>query len=110
MSETVRLSSKLAADDDLNGLDAWAKTLRAGTPLIAVVALDCPRITINTETGDEIPTARVRWIEPLGELHDVPPTVRDAVQAARETRTGRTPIPFLSLDGHEIDVETLPGA
>lgn len=105
MSDVVKLSSRLLADEDLNGLDAYAKTLIAGQVIVAVVALDCPTVTRITDTGQEVPTARVRWIEPLGEMHDVPQSVRELVTRQRETRTGRTPIPFLSLDGHEVSVE-----
>ena len=96
MSAIVKLGSKMPGDFETNGLDQQApdliedpKALRIG-----VVWYDCAKVTVDTDTGSEIPTIRVRRFEPLGEADEVSQAIRDAVATAMEDRTGRTPLPF----------------
>jgi len=96
MSAVVKLSPKMPGDFEMNGLDSIAeelvedpKTLRMG-----VVWFDTAKTTVDTDTGDHVPTIRFRRFEPLGEADTVSGQIREAVSAAIEKRTGRTPIPF----------------
>lgn len=114
MSAAVTLSSKLEGDEMTNGLDAYAGWLEEHPDefLVAVVWIDCPKVTINTETGDHVPTARIRRAEPLGTGSDIPKGVRAAVDEALEKRTGRTPIPFdiVTVKSADPDGDELPDA
>lgn len=103
MSATVKLSSKLPGDPEVNGLDAWRGTLEDDPDrlIVCVAYIDCAKVTIDTDTGAHVPTARVRRIEPLGVVGDVSQAVRDAVAAAEEERTGRSAIPFGVVDAGE---------
>lgn len=96
MSAAVRLSSKLPADYETNGLDARARALIANPDdmIVAVVWMDAQKVTHDTDSGSDVPTARIRRIEPLGDVGTVTAAVRDLVGKAFEARTGRTPIPF----------------
>lgn len=96
MSATVRLSSKLPGDFEVNGLDQHVQELidDPKTLRIAVVWLDTQKVTVDTDSGAEVPTIRIRRIEPLGDADDVSNEIRKAVAVAMEKRTGRTPLPF----------------
>lgn len=96
MSATVKLGAKLPADLETNGLDAQAQALTDDPEAIrvAVVWYDTLKITDMTDTGDRIPTIRVRRIEPIGDVTTIPDTLRRLVDQAVENRTGRTPLPF----------------
>lgn len=96
MSAVVKLSSRMPGDFETNGIDAHAARLveHPDDLLVCVVWVDTQRVVIDTDSGDKIPTIRVRRIEPLGEVGDVSAAIRDAVQIAVRTRTGRTPMPF----------------
>lgn len=96
MSALVKLSAAMPGDPEINGVDAWAEWLENNPDdlLVAVVYLDTKKVTIDTDTGDHVPTVRVRRIEPLGPISGVSATVRKAVAAAEQERTGRSPLPF----------------
>lgn len=96
MSAVVKLASKLPGDAEINGLDAYREQLENNPDdlIVAVVFIDCQKVTIDTDTGAHVPTARVRRIEPLGGLDDVPAGVRKAMAEAEQQRTGRKAIPF----------------
>lgn len=96
MSAVVKLSPKMPGDAETNGLDSTAellidepKTIRCG-----VVWYDTHHVTIDTDSGEHIPTVRIRRFEPLGESDAVSQAIRDAVGLAMEERTGRTPLDF----------------
>lgn len=96
MSAVVKLSSKLPGDFETNGVDALAADLTDSpkTVRIAVIWFDAARVVVDTDTGEHVPTIRVRRIEPLGDADEVSQAIRDTVGEAMEKRTGRTPIPF----------------
>lgn len=96
MSATVKLSSKLPGDAEINGLDDQREWLEHNPDelLVAIVLLDTAKVTIDTDSGEHVPTVRVRRIEPLGTVAETPAAVRKAMAAAEEERTGRKAIPF----------------
>jgi hypothetical protein len=100
MSAFVRLSTKLPGDPETNGVDALADVLvdDPATIRYAVVWFDVAKVTAETDTGDLIPTIRVRRIEPIGTAAHVDPAIADAVAAAVEDRTGRKAIPFAIVE------------
>lgn len=100
MSAVVKLSSKLPGDAEINGLDARRGDLvdNPEEMLVCIAYVDTSKVVIDTDSGDHVPTVRIRRIEPLGTIGDVPQAVRDAMAAAESERTGRTPIPFETVE------------
>jgi hypothetical protein len=96
MSAVVKLSGKLPGDAEINGLDAKREWLEENPDelLVAIVFLDTQKVTIDTDTRAHVPTVRVRRIEPLGTIDQVGVSVRKAMAAAEQERTGRAAIPF----------------
>lgn len=103
MSAVVKLSSKLPGDAEINGLDARAGDMLKDPHelIVAVVYLDARGAAENFDEGTRVPIARIRRIEPLGTIAEVPQAVRDAMAAAESERTGRTAIPFEIVDAGE---------
>lgn len=100
MSQKIALSSKLPADEETNGLDSLHDSIveNPDQVICALVWFDVPKITIDTESGDERPTVRARRVEPFGTVDKVPAEVVKLAQQLQEKRTGRTPLPFDKLD------------
>lgn len=100
MSDQIALSSKLPKDDEVNGLDSLHDSLveNPSQVIAALVWFDVPKITIDTETGVERPTVRVRRVEPFGTTDKIPDSVIKFAQDLEQKRTGRTPLPFDQLD------------
>lgn len=100
MSASVKLSSKLPGDEEINGLDKLADNLIADPHqvLVALVFLDVPTVTLDTETDAKVPTVRVRKIEPIEVVGKVPKEIRELHQRLTEQRLGRTPLPFDTLE------------
>lgn len=96
MSAVVKLGAKLPGDFEVNGLDAQVDYLLENPKdaLLALVWLDVQKVTVDTDSGNHIPTVRVRRIEPLGALGQVSDAVQQLAGDAYEARTGRRPIPF----------------
>lgn len=96
MSAIVKLSSKMPADVETNGLDQQAEALieEPKTLRLGVVWYDTLKTVIDTDTAEHIPTVRIRRFEPLGDADDVSKAIRKEVEEAMERRTGRTPIPW----------------
>jgi hypothetical protein len=96
MSNTVKLAAALPKDNDFNGLDAQASRLveRPDDLLIVVGWVDAQKVTIDTDSGDEVPTARLRRVEPICDVGEAPQVLIDLVQQAIQKRTGRKPVPF----------------
>lgn len=96
MSAVVKLASKMPGDFETNGLDATVddlidnpKELRA-----AFVVYDTQKAVVDTDTGETVPTVRVRRFEPLGKADDISETIRAAYTKAVEDRTGRKALPL----------------
>lgn len=111
MSAAVKLSSKLAGDDEFNGLDATVdELLEEPTKLrVAVVVYDVRNIVENIDDDTRIPVVRLRKFEPLGPVGEVPDAITMQIAAAHERRTGRTALPLDVLDARSAHVEVVDG-
>lgn len=107
MSNTVKLSAKLAKDDDLNGLDSLAEDMIEDPKQvrIAIVWFDCSKIVDNTDDETRVPYARIRRFEPTGLAEDMPAELQMIITRAAELRTGKAPLPFDQVDSDGIEVE-----
>lgn len=89
--------TKLAATlpgGDANGLVAIARALIDSPHEIhvAVVLVDCKKTTTDNDSGEVVPTARVRRIEVIGEQDKA--LAQKMLRRALEHRTGKTVLPF----------------
>lgn len=105
MSATVKLSASLPGNEDTNGVDALVGELIDDPRALrfAVVWFDTKHVTLDTDSGDSVPTIRIRRFEPIGLVGEVNPEIRAAVAVAHELRTGRTPLPFDDVIGRDDD-------
>lgn len=96
MSAVVKLGAALPGDIETNGLDQQVDYLLENPKdaLLALVWLDVKSIQVDTDTGAQIPTVRVRRIEPLGAVGAASDAIVKLAGDAFESRTGRRPIPF----------------
>lgn len=92
MSE-IKLATQLPKGT-ANGLDPIVLDLcREPDHLQVVLAIvDCKEIRTDTDTGEVIPTMRIRRIEAITGLDK--PAARRILQRAMEKRTGRVQLPF----------------
>jgi len=90
----AKLAGKLP-DGDRNGLAAIASELVDNPEKIqvAIVLLDTLKITTNVDSGDVVPTARLRRIEIIRDAKDGH-AMRRLLQREWERRTGKTVLPF----------------
>lgn len=90
---TVKLAGTLP-DGERNGLtQITADLVTAPTQLHVVVAVvDCKRITTDLDTGDVVPTARVRRVEVV--LDADKPAVLRLLRRSHEERTGQAVLPL----------------
>lgn len=89
----TKLASSLPEGDG-NGLVAIARPLveQPHDIHVAVVLLDCKKISTDVDTGAVEPTARIRRVEVvLAEDH---PLAQKMLRRALEKRTGKTVLPF----------------
>lgn len=109
MSAFVSLSSKLPGDVETNGVDHIADQLIKDPARIryAIVWFDVAKTTEVTDTGEIVPTMRVRRIEPLGHADAVQPVIAEIVEEAVRARTGRAPIPFGIVEPTDDDPDQL---
>lgn len=93
---TVRLAAKLPDDNEINGLDHWAETLRKEPmqQMVAVAYIDVQKLITNYEKAVVQPVVQVVAIEVLGRPDEIPQAVRDAFLAAHDRRVNKTPLPF----------------
>lgn len=105
MSEQVKLSSKLAKDDEFNGLDQLADDMIANPHQVrvAIVYFDTVKVVTNTDEDQETPYARIRRFEPIGNVEQIPDDLQKMIQQAVADRTGKTPLPFGQVDGIEVE-------
>lgn len=59
---------------------------------VVIAILDCKKVTIDTDTGDHVPTARIRRIEVVSGADAEP--CRRLLERAFEQRTGKAVLPF----------------
>lgn len=115
MSAKIALSSKLPGDVEVNGLDSLHDSIieNPRQVICAMVWLDVPKITVDTEVDDpdeaQRPTVRVRKIEPFGTADKVPASVVELMLKLTEARTGRQPLPFDELRPQRSHVEIVRG-
>lgn len=90
----ANLAGKLP-EGDRNGLAAIAGELVDNPEKVhvAIVLLDCMKVTTNVDSGDVVPTARLRRIEIIKDPADGH-TMRRLLQREWERRTGKTVLPF----------------
>lgn len=83
---------------DATGLDPIISALiddpRAMHVVLAIV--DCKKITTNADTGEAVPTLRIRRIEAV--LTDDKPLAERLMRRALENRSGRTMLPMTLED------------
>lgn len=105
MSAAVKLSSALPKDDELNGLDDTADELIADRRTIraAVVLYDTAKVVEKTDDDTVVPYIRFRKFVPLGKASEVPAALTKLIQKAEQDRTGRQPLPFDSIETHEVE-------
>jgi hypothetical protein len=91
---SVRLAGRLP-DGDKNGLASIAHLLvdDPSAVHVAIVLLDCSRLTTSVDDGATLPTARIRAIEPIREGPDAV-ELRRLHRRALEDRTGRVTLPL----------------
>lgn len=89
----TKLASSLPAGEG-NGLDAIATELIEDPHDIHVVValVDCKKTTTDYDSGDVIPTARIRRVEPIDA--DDKDLAAKMLRRALERRTGKTVLPF----------------
>lgn len=92
------MSGKLAArlpSGSKNGLASIAEELVANPEKVHVVLMlvDCSKITSDVDSGDVIPTARIRRIEPITDGVDGH-RLRQILRRAWERRTGKDVLPL----------------
>jgi len=92
MSGYVKLKATLPPNDR-NGLVSVAPELtRHPHELIPVIAyVDCETTTIHEDTGERVPTARIRRIEPIPAKDRA--AARRLLTRAIQQRTGRAELP-----------------
>jgi hypothetical protein len=91
---SANLAGSLPAGD-ANGLAAIARELLENPEKVHVVValVDCSKITTKVDSGDVIPTVRVRRIEVVSDPEDGR-RMRQIVRREWERRTGKTVLPF----------------
>ena len=79
---------------DGNGLTAIARDLidNPHNAHVVIAIIDCKQITTDNDSGEVVPTARIRRVEPVnrGDLT----LAHDLMRRALEKRTGQTVLPF----------------
>jgi hypothetical protein len=96
MSAVVKLGSKLPGDAEVNGVDVTADDLVSNPKVLrtAFVQYDVGQILVDPDSGEQVPTVRVRRFEPLGKADEVSTAITEAYFAAVEKRTGRKALPL----------------
>ncbi len=94
MSDNVNLSGKLPAGDG-NGLAAVLSDLiREPKKMhVCIAIVDGRKVTTDADTGEIVPTARIRRIEVIGNPADMV-VARRLMTRALDARTGREALPY----------------
>ena len=105
---SVTLGSKLPKDER-NGLGAISAALVdvPGARQLVVAIVDCSKVTIDMDSGDNVPTARILAIEGFEAGSAIGRQLREIIRRQHAHRTGRQELPF---DGdvlrHDDDPES----
>lgn len=110
----MKIASKLP-EGDRNGLTVVARAMVDDPHATHVVlaVLDCSRLTTDTDTGDVIPTARIRRVEVL--LADDKQPAEQLMRRAMDARMGGTVLPLeledelTSLFGSGVQLDPATG-
>jgi hypothetical protein len=104
---SVTLAGKLPADDR-NGLGTISAALVDNPDAVHVIIalVDCSKVITSTDTGDIVPTARIRAIEAYPGSTSDALEVRRLWRRAMERRTGKFELP-LEIE-QELDNLTPP--
>lgn len=89
----TKLASGLPGGD-ANGLVAIARELIDNPHEVHVIVglVDCKRITTDNDSGEVVPTARIRRVEVIGDNDK--DLAAKMMRRALEERTGKTVLPF----------------
>ncbi|MGW5720817.1 hypothetical protein ACWEVP_31910 [Amycolatopsis sp. NPDC003865] len=106
----IKLSGAMP-EGERNGLAVIAPALAENPKSVhvAVVLLDCSKRTESVDSGDIIPTVRIRAIEVVGDHETDAKELRRLLRRAHERRTGRVELPLdlenelESLGAPEVD-------
>lgn len=110
MSATVKLSTKLPGDPEINGLDhIHPRLIVDDTPILCLAWVVPTKVVEDLATQERIPTVEVRRIEPIGSVDTVPQHIVDLAAELYEKRTGRNPLPIGSLLAPAGEVDELDG-
>lgn len=90
----TKLASNLP-QGDANGLSAIARELVDDPHQVHVVValVDCKKTTTDNDSGEVVPTARVRRVEALADKDDLA-FAQKMMRRQLERRTGKTVLPF----------------
>ena len=105
MSATIKLSSRMPGDDEINGLDSLVpELLRDPTRIVCALTWfkvkDVRRLIEHAEgQPDEIPTVEIARVEPIATAEHVREDVKRLAAELYEKRTGNRPLPFEQLVG-----------
>jgi hypothetical protein len=90
----IKLSGKLPGGD-ANGLGAIAPQLVTNPHRVHVLValVDCRSTTTDNDSGDTMPTARIRRVEAITGAEDLK-TLERLLRRAMEHRTGQTVLPM----------------
>jgi hypothetical protein len=91
---SAKLSGSLP-EGEANGLSAIMRELveSPNTVHVVIALVDCSAVTTKTDSGDVIPTARIRRIEAIKDASDGH-RLRVLLRREWERRTGKTVLPF----------------
>lgn len=108
MSATVKLSSRLPGDPEINGLDSLhGRLITDDTPILCLAWVVSTKVVRDLNTDEEVPTVEVRRIEPIASVHAVDQSIVDLAASLYEKRTGRNPLPIGGLVSPVGDVDQL---
>lgn len=92
---SIRLSGRLPRDErDGTGAISAAMVNDPESKHVIIAVVDCSKITTETDTGEVVPTARVRAIEAFTQDSPDGKEAYRIWQRAWELRTGQQQLPF----------------
>jgi hypothetical protein len=96
MSKQVKLSSKLAADEECNGLDSLADSLRDDPDqvIVAITWLTVPNTIVDNVAHTSTPVVQIARIEPISTAAKAPAEVIKLASELYEKRLSKPALPF----------------